>query len=142
MGLNLHYNKGQTPIDEDEKEDLLIPTIATRAELDEFEQANILDAIEWSTRLNQGISQILSTSFLREVHKRMFSDLWAWAGSFRQTNKHIVVSKGFHRPVFSWGGKEINHPGQARNIYLGALKAADAGDYRPLIEFARSGSPA
>ncbi len=35
MGLNLEYTNGQTPLDEDEKEGLLIPTIATREELDE-----------------------------------------------------------------------------------------------------------
>ncbi len=30
MALDLEYHDGQTPIDEDEKEGLLIPTIATR----------------------------------------------------------------------------------------------------------------
>lgn len=29
MGLELEYGDGQTPLDEDEKEGLLIPTIAT-----------------------------------------------------------------------------------------------------------------
>lgn len=48
MGLNLTYNDGQTPLDEDEKDDLLIKSIATRGELDEFEQQNIEDAIQWS----------------------------------------------------------------------------------------------
>ena len=41
MGLDLEYVDGQTPLDEDEKEGLLIPTIATSGELDEFEQQNI-----------------------------------------------------------------------------------------------------
>ena len=35
MGLNLIYNDGQTPLDEDEKEGLLIKSIATRGELEE-----------------------------------------------------------------------------------------------------------
>ena len=48
MGLNLTYNDGQTPLDEDEKEGLLIKSISTRGELDEFEQQNIEDAIQWS----------------------------------------------------------------------------------------------
>ena len=30
MGLDLEYIDGQTPLDEEEKEGLLIPTIATR----------------------------------------------------------------------------------------------------------------
>ena len=37
MGLNLDYIKGQSPIDEDEKEGLRIYTITTRGELNEFE---------------------------------------------------------------------------------------------------------
>ncbi|WP_262890674.1 hypothetical protein [Gelidibacter maritimus] len=41
MRLDLTYIDGQTPIDEDEKEGLLIETISTKADLDEFEQLNI-----------------------------------------------------------------------------------------------------
>ncbi len=40
MGLDAEYIDGQTPLDEEEKEGLLIPTIATHGELDEFEQQN------------------------------------------------------------------------------------------------------
>ena len=45
MGLDLDYIDGQTPLDDDEKEGLLIKTIATRGELDEFEQQNIEQAV-------------------------------------------------------------------------------------------------
>ena len=48
MGLDLEYTNGQTPIDEDEKEGLLIPTITTLGELNEFEQLNIEEAVERS----------------------------------------------------------------------------------------------
>jgi len=41
MGLELAYFEGQSPLDEDEKEGLIIKTISTRGELDEFEQRNI-----------------------------------------------------------------------------------------------------
>ena len=59
MGLNLAYTDGQTALDEDEKEDLLINSISTRAELDEFEQKNIEDAIQWSlTRKFKAASQM------------------------------------------------------------------------------------
>jgi len=37
MGLELEYIKGQTPLDEEEKEEIKIKTISTRGELDEFE---------------------------------------------------------------------------------------------------------
>lgn len=93
MGLDLHYHGGQTPIDEEEKDDLLIRTISTREELDEFEQANILEAIDWSSRINHEINTVLSIGFIQELHKRMFSEVWSWAGSFRKTNKNIGVDK-------------------------------------------------
>ena len=48
MGLDLDYIDGQTPLDEEEKDGLLIPTIATRGELDEFEQQNIEQAVQWT----------------------------------------------------------------------------------------------
>jgi fido (protein-threonine AMPylation protein) len=47
MGLDLDYINGQTPLDEEEKDGLLILTIATRGELDEFEQQNIEKAVQW-----------------------------------------------------------------------------------------------
>ncbi len=93
MGLDLEYIKGQTPIEEEEKEDLKIKTISTRAELDEFEQANIEKAVEWSLKINPSIEKILTVEFIKEVHKRMFGEVWGWAGTFRKTNKNIGVDK-------------------------------------------------
>lgn len=93
MGLDLDNIDGQTPLDEDEKESLLITTISTRGELDEFEQVNIEDTIQWL--LNRKIKKevILSEVFIKEVHKRMYGNVWKWAGEFRKTNKNIGVDK-------------------------------------------------
>jgi len=93
MGLDLIYNDGQTPLDEDEKEGLLIQSIATRGELDEFEQQNIEDAIQWSLTRRFKSEQILSESFIQELHKRMYRNVWRWAGEYRKTNKNIGVDK-------------------------------------------------
>ena len=93
MGLSLEYIEGQTPIDEDEKEGLLIKTISTRGELDEFEQANIQEAVEWSIRHKFSRGQILTEVFLLLVHKKMFGIVWKWAGEKRKTNKNIGVDK-------------------------------------------------
>ena len=41
MGLGLAYINGQTPLDEDEKDGLLILTITTRNDLNEFEQKKL-----------------------------------------------------------------------------------------------------
>jgi Fic-DOC domain mobile mystery protein B len=93
MGLELEYIKGQTPIEEEEKEELKIKTISTRGELDEFEQANIEKVIEWSLKTNPSYNKILTIDFIIEVHKRMFDEVWGWAGKFRKTNKNIGVDK-------------------------------------------------
>jgi len=91
--MGLEYIKGQTPLEEDEKEELKIKTISTRGELDEFEQANIEKAIEWSLKSNPSYEKILTVAFIKDVHKKMFSEVWGWAGTFRKTNKNIGVDK-------------------------------------------------
>lgn len=93
MGLDLIYNDGQTPLDEDEKEGLLIKSIATRGELDEFEQQNIEDAIQWSLTRKFKSEQILSETFILALHKRIYKNVWRWAGEYRKTNKNIGVDK-------------------------------------------------
>ena len=93
MGLNLDYIEGQTPIDEDEKEGLKIPTITTRGDLDEFEQLNIDEAQTWILGKNFTSEQILTEEFIKTFHKRMFGDVWSWAGEFRNTNKNIGSDK-------------------------------------------------
>ena len=93
MGLDLIYNDGQTPLDEDEKEGLLIKSIATRGELDEFEQQNIEDAIQWSLTRKFKSDQILTEPFILALHKRMYGRVWSWSGEYRKTNKNIGVDK-------------------------------------------------
>ena len=93
MGLEFDYLDGQTPLDEDEKEGLIIPTIATRGELDEFEQQNIEQAVSWSLGRSFKAETVFTEEFLKSVHKRMYGNVWAWAGEFRHTNKNIGVDK-------------------------------------------------
>lgn len=93
MGLELDYIDGQTPIDEDEIEGLIISSIATRGELDEFEQQNIEQAVQWTLMRNFKQQEIFSEKFLTNVHKRMYQNVWSWAGKFRKTNKNIGVDR-------------------------------------------------
>lgn len=93
MGLELAYIDGQTPLDEEEKEGLLIQTIATRGELDEFEQQNIEQAVLWSLGRSFKPESILTEDFVRSLHLRMYGEVWAWAGNFRKSNKNIGVDK-------------------------------------------------
>ena len=91
MGLDLDYTDGQTPLDEDEKDGLLIPIITTRGELDEFEQLSVEKANEWLLSRKLSIEKILTIEFVKDLHRRMFADIWEWAGEFRKTEKNIGV---------------------------------------------------
>ncbi len=93
MGLKLEYIDGQTPLDEEEKDGLLILTIATREELDEFEQQNIEQAVQWTLGGYFKPETIFTEAFIRKLHKRMFAEVWTWAGEFRKTNKNIGTDK-------------------------------------------------
>jgi len=91
MGLKLDYHEGQTPLDETEKEGLRIASVSTHAELDELEQLNLEKALAWVIQSKLKPDKILTEKFLKNVHKRMFSDVWKWAGEFRKTDKNIGV---------------------------------------------------
>ena len=93
MELSLDYMDGQTPLDEEEKEDLLISTLATRGELDEFEQQNIEQAVWWTLKHSFKVETVFTEDFIKTLHKRMYGNVWAWAGKFRKTNKNIGVDK-------------------------------------------------
>jgi Fic-DOC domain mobile mystery protein B len=93
MGLNFELVNGQTPLDEEEKDGLLIPTITTRGELDEFEQQNIERAIKWTMGRKFKKDDMLTEDFVKLVHKKMYEDVWAWAGKFRKSNKNIGVDR-------------------------------------------------
>jgi len=92
MGLELRYKDGQTPLDEEEKEGLKIKSISTQGELDEFEQLNIEKAIEWTIHANLKPERILTEKFIKDLHKKMYDDVWKWAGEFRMTDKNIGIN--------------------------------------------------
>jgi len=87
MMIEFEYPQGATPIDPDEQDGLLLSHITTRGELDRWEQENILEAWDWVERKKP--SDILNIQFIKELHDRMFSNVWRWAGSFRKSNKNI-----------------------------------------------------
>lgn len=91
MGLNLQYTNGQTPLNEEEKEGLKIKSITSHEELDEFEQLNIEKAVEWIIHANLKAEKILTEKFIKELHKKMYGDVWKWAGEFRKSDKNIGI---------------------------------------------------
>lgn len=75
MGLDFSYIQGQTPLDEDEIIGLRIPVIATRYELDEFEQQNIEEAIQWTIVRSFNVKTVFSEKFIRQLHKKMYNNV-------------------------------------------------------------------
>jgi Fic-DOC domain mobile mystery protein B len=91
MGLKIDYIDGQTPLNEEEQDGLLIPSITTREDLDEFEQLNIEKAIQWTFGKKLKAEQLFTEKFIKDLHKRMYGEVWKWAGTFRESEKNIGI---------------------------------------------------
>ena len=87
--IHFEYPEGATPIDPDEAQGLLLPHIRTRAELDRWEEENILEAEDVVFRRKQ--KDMLTEKYACTLHKKMFGDVWRWAGKFRQSQKNIGI---------------------------------------------------
>ncbi len=198
MGLDLQYTEGQTFLDEEEKEGLKIKSITTQKELDEFEQLNIEKAVEWTIHTKLKQERILTEKFIKDLHKKMYGDVWKWAGEFRKTDKNIGVKwtqidimlkdllddtrywinnstfppdeiairfkhrlvaihcfpngngrhsrmiadifmeSIFKKEIFSWHQSNMVKEDKTRKKYITALRQADNGNIKPLIEFAKN----
>ena len=198
MGLELKYEEGQTPLDEEEKEGLKIKSITTQRELDEFEQLNIEKAVEWAIHTKLKPEKILTEKFVKDLHKRMYGDVWKWAGEFRKSKKNIGISwirigielknlmddtkywienntyspdeiairfkhrlvsihcfpngngrhsrmmadiimeSIFDEDLFTWHQSKMVKANETRKEYINALRKADNGNVKPLIEFAKN----
>jgi len=89
--MNWEFTGGETHLDPDEIEGLRIPFITTRAELDEHEQVNIQRARIWLNKSTRKPADLLTDTFVKRLHKEMYSEVWKWAGQFRRTEKNIGV---------------------------------------------------
>ena len=198
MGLGFENTNGQTPIEEEEKTGLKIKSITTQGELNEIEQLNIEKAVEWTIRTKLKPVNILTEKFVKDLHKRMFGDVWRWAGEFRRTEKNlgitwtriaielknllddtrywienesypaeeiairfkhrivsihcfpngngrhsrmmadIIMESIFGKEPFPWHQSHMGNAGDIRKRYINALKEADNGNIKPLIEFAKN----
>lgn len=84
---------GQTPLKADEADGLIPSWVATRADLNQVEQENIVRALRWLDDRRPRAADILSEPFVRQLHEQMFKDVWKWAGRYRVTNKNIGVDR-------------------------------------------------
>lgn len=78
-----------TPLEPEEREGLIPTWIAFRHELNEAEQANIAAGTAWAHR--QRRPDLLDERFIKQLHRRMFGDVWSWAGAFRSTERNIGI---------------------------------------------------
>ncbi|MES9990649.1 MAG: hypothetical protein ABW098_01770 [Candidatus Thiodiazotropha sp.] len=69
----VEHDDASTPLSAEELEGLIPSYITLRSELNEAEQANILEAEEWAFRRKR---VVLSEKFLNDLHKRMFGRVW------------------------------------------------------------------
>ena len=186
--------EGATPLDPDELEGLRQKHITTRGELNELEQANIETGLLWLAGRRQ--TAILTDEFLRELHRRLFGDVWRWAGTYRLREKNIGIdprlisvqvrqllgnaqywaenkvyapleaaarlhhelvrihpfpngngrharisadiflAEAFDHPPVDWArGADLANNSARRTAYIAALRAADATDFDPILNF-------
>jgi Fic-DOC domain mobile mystery protein B len=190
--MKFEYAPGATPIDADEAAALIPSHLTLQRELNEYEEANILEAAEWLFGRRRG--DPLSERFIHAVHGRMFNQTWRWAGKPRRSDKNIGVrwfevpvylsqmlgdvraqiahkayppaelaARYHHRLVaihvfpngngrharlmadlllielegrrFEWGRGSLTSATGLRASYIAALRAADAGNCQPLLQF-------
>jgi Fic-DOC domain mobile mystery protein B len=123
VALTDPHASGATPLTAEQLKGLRNPFITTHAELNRAEQANIVRARLW-TRTARSIvmPKMLSRDFLEELHRRMYRDVWAWAGKQRTVDSNIGVD-------FPMIGVEL------RILFDDARYWFDHGTYPP-IEYA------
>lgn len=81
-------DKAATPLEPDERSQLIPTYITTRAQLNEAEQIGITNADQWAFARKR---DVLSERFLLNLHKRMSGTVWKWAGELRMTERNIGV---------------------------------------------------
>ncbi|MDP3711417.1 MAG: mobile mystery protein B [Mycobacteriales bacterium] len=82
---------GATPLDPDDAAGLALTWVATRADLDAAEQANILAALRRPRWRRPPTSTLLTDTAVRRLHQDMFGDVWTWAGTYRRYEASIGI---------------------------------------------------
>lgn len=118
--MKFEYAPGATPIDPDEASGLIPAHVTLQRELNEYEEANILEATEWLFARRRG--DPLGEQFIHRVHRRMFDRTWKWAGKARRSDKNIGA-QWFDIPV-------------RLNQMLGDVRAQIAGKAYSPVEIA------
>jgi len=79
-----------TPLDPEELAGLKLSYISNRAELNAAEAVNLEAGLRWAGT-SRSLQELLEAGFVCELHRRMFGDVWKWAGAYRKTDKNIGI---------------------------------------------------
>jgi Fic-DOC domain mobile mystery protein B len=80
-------DEAATPLTPDERDGLIPTYIVTRAELNEVEQIGVDEAYRWAFGRRR---DMLDVFVLRQLHRRMFGDVWKWAGQYSREQKRRI----------------------------------------------------
>src|SRR3954468_22432072 len=81
-----------TPLDPALRGALVQTWVTTRADLNEAEEENIVKGAAWARRRRGGAETLLNDDFSKNLHKRMFGEVWKWAGGYRQNKLNIGIA--------------------------------------------------
>ncbi len=87
---------GQTPLPYELQKGLKIKTIQTVGELDEYEEDNIAKGLSWLAKQK---SDPCKYDFWIKLHKKLFENVWTWAGKIRT---HELANPDFKSPHDIW----------------------------------------
>lgn len=100
--MSLTPGYGETPVDPEDLDALTAGARAvlgdepTNAELYDYEQAILIEVrdvlIEQIIDGLLGLEDLLADHFLRELHGRLYGDIWTWAGRFRTRELNLGVA--------------------------------------------------
>ncbi len=81
-----------TPLTEAERQGLRLPVL-TRAELNRAEAENITSAMTWLflSRRRLRPESVTNEEWLKRLHRRMYGEVWAWAGQYRAVDRNLGV---------------------------------------------------
>ena len=81
-----------TPLTAEERQGLLLPVL-TRKELNSAEAENISQAMMWLflSRRRLRPEPVAREAWLQRLHRRMYDQVWAWAGTYRTADRNLGV---------------------------------------------------
>lgn len=113
--------EGTTPLEDEDVEGLIPTYVATRGDLNLVEHTNIAKASAWLFRGRAIPTEALLVSeFADGLHRRMFDDVWRWAGArrTRETNigvdpaQIVVAMKDLFEDAHYWHSNETFAPSE------------------------------